>query len=71
MVHKHHHPGFGSGWFSPAKIALYFFLGIAAFFLITEHLAHLISVLPWLLLLLCLSVNAPIYARWTWRTQRT
>lgn len=53
MVHKHHHSGFGSGWLSPAKIALYFFLGIAAFFLITEHLAHLIPVLPWLLLLMC------------------
>lgn len=53
MVHKHHNSGSDGGWLSPAKIALYVFLGIAAFFLITEHLAHLIPVLPYLLLLLC------------------
>ncbi|AOW98335.1 hypothetical protein BJP34_01740 [Moorena producens PAL-8-15-08-1] len=40
-------------WRSPTGIALLFFLGIAAFLLITEHLAHIIPVLPWLLLLAC------------------
>ncbi len=29
------------------------FLGIAAFFLATEHTAHLFGILPWLLLPLC------------------
>lgn len=40
-------------WRSPSSIALFVFLGIAAFFLITEHIAHLIPVLPWLFLLAC------------------
>jgi Protein of unknown function (DUF2933) len=54
MVHKHDlQAGAGSGWLSPSKITLYVFLGIIAFFLITEHWAHLIPVLPWLFLLLC------------------
>jgi len=34
-------------------LALIVFLGIAAFFLITEHTAHLFGVLPFALLLLC------------------
>lgn len=34
-------------------ICLYVFLGIAAFFLLSEHRAHLLGALPWLLLLLC------------------
>jgi hypothetical protein len=42
-----------SWWRSHAKIALYVFLGIAAFFLITEHLAHLAGILPYLLLIAC------------------
>jgi hypothetical protein len=29
------------------------FLGVAAFFLVTEHTAHLFGALPYLLLLLC------------------
>ena len=33
--------------------ALLVFLGIAAFFLWTEHKAHLFSILPYLLLLAC------------------
>ena len=40
-------------WRSPSGIALLVFLGIATFFLVTEHWAHLIPVLPWLLLLAC------------------
>ncbi|RMF27126.1 MAG: DUF2933 domain-containing protein [Cyanobacteria bacterium J083] len=43
----------GVRWRSPSGIALLVFLGIAAFFLITEHLAHIIPVLSWLLLLAC------------------
>lgn len=41
------------GWRSPSGIALFVFLAIAAFFLFTEHTAHIIPVLPWLLLLAC------------------
>ena len=39
---------------TPAGIALLAFLAIAAFFLWTEHRAHLLGVLPWLLLAACL-----------------
>lgn len=52
MVHQHHYAA-TSRWRSRSKIALYVFLAIIAFFLITEHLAHLIPFLPWAFLLLC------------------
>lgn len=39
--------------FSAANIALYGFLAIAAFYLITEHRAHLLGWLPFLIILLC------------------
>lgn len=38
---------------SKTGLALIGFLGIAAFFIFTEHRAHLLGVLPYLLLLLC------------------
>jgi hypothetical protein len=38
---------------SRTGIALLVFVGIAAFFLITEHTAHFFGVLPYLLLLAC------------------
>jgi hypothetical protein len=41
------------GFLSRANIALAGFLVIAAFFLLTEHRAHLFGLLPWLLILLC------------------
>jgi hypothetical protein len=53
MVHPHKHPPSTSWWKFSSKTALYVFLGIIAFFLIAEHLAHLIPFLPWLFLLLC------------------
>jgi quinol-cytochrome oxidoreductase complex cytochrome b subunit len=53
MVHPHNHSSSTPWWKSSSKIALYVFLGIIAFFLITEHLAHLIPLLPWAFLLLC------------------
>jgi hypothetical protein len=37
-------------WRSKAGIVCAMFLGIAAFFLITEHSAHIFRALPWLLL---------------------
>lgn len=38
---------------SRTGIALLVFLAIAAFFLITEHTAHVFGILPYALLLLC------------------
>ncbi len=38
---------------SRTGLALIAFLSIAAFFLITEHTAHLFGVLPYVLLLIC------------------
>jgi heme/copper-type cytochrome/quinol oxidase subunit 4 len=38
---------------SRTGLVLIIFLGIAAFFLVTEHTAHLYGVLPFALLLLC------------------
>jgi hypothetical protein len=41
-------------WFrSRSGLALLAFLVIAGFFVVTEHTAHLLGVLPWLLLLAC------------------
>jgi hypothetical protein len=55
-MHTHHSPpGKGIGVFlkSPGGIALAVFLAIAAFYLFTEHTAHMFGALPYLLLLLC------------------
>jgi hypothetical protein len=38
---------------SRAGLVLLAFLAIGAFFLLTEHRAHLLGLLPWLLLLVC------------------
>ena len=51
MDHDHHDPsstGGSRGW-----IALALFLAIAAFFLLSEHRAHVFGYLPYLLLLAC------------------
>ena len=41
-------------WFrSRSGLVLLAFLGIAAFFFVTEHRAHLLGILPYLLLLAC------------------
>jgi uncharacterized membrane protein len=42
-----------SFWRSKTGIVCAGFLAIAAFFLITEHKAHVLGVLPWLLLAAC------------------
>ena len=42
-------PTFGPPW----KFVLIVFLGIAGFFLVTEHTAHVLGVLPYVLLMLC------------------
>lgn len=36
-----------------ARVAFWVFAGVAAYFLWTEHHAHLSQALPWILLLLC------------------
>jgi len=42
------------GWFrSRSRLVLLAFLAVAAFFLITEHTAHVLGILPWLLVLAC------------------
>jgi len=38
---------------SGQQIALILFVIVAGFFLFTEHRAHILGVLPWLILLLC------------------
>ena len=45
------HPS--SWWRSPTGFILVAFIGIAAFFLVTEHRAHILGALPYLLLLAC------------------
>lgn len=53
MDHRGHdddRPGFFS---SRANIVLIGFLLIAGFYLMTEHYAHVVPFLPWLLLLAC------------------
>jgi hypothetical protein len=59
MMHEHAHhdpgaPGPGTPWWrSRSGIVLLGFLAVAAFFLLTEHTAHVFGALPWLLLLAC------------------
>lgn len=55
MHSNHASPAKGVGAFliSPAGIALCIFLVIAGFYLITEHTAHTLGVLPYALVLLC------------------
>ena len=52
---EHDHVDHGSEptpwWRSPTGLVLLGFLVVAAYFLITEHTAHLLSALPFLLLL--------------------
>lgn len=51
MVNEH--PKSGGWWRSRSGLVLIGFLAIAAFFLWTEHRAHLLGILPYALLLLC------------------
>jgi hypothetical protein len=55
--HAHHAPGApgpsAPWWRSRSGIVLLGFLAVAAFFLLTEHTAHVFGALPWLLLLAC------------------
>lgn len=55
MKNVHDHPPTRGGGFQSriTTWVLLGFLAISAFFLITEHTAHLLGVLPFLLFLLC------------------
>ncbi len=56
MTHQHDHGGASETrpfLKTPAGWVLCGFLAIGAFYLITEHTAHLFGVLPWLFLLAC------------------
>ena len=52
MQHNHVEAS-SSRWSTAARIAFFGFAAIAAFFLITEHTAHLFGILPFLLLAAC------------------
>lgn len=48
---------------SPSGLVLLAFLAIAAFFLITEHRAHVLGALPYMLLLLCPILHLFLHGR--------
>jgi hypothetical protein len=48
-AHRTHAPW----WRSRSALVLAGFLAVAGYFLVTEHTAHVMSALPWLLLLAC------------------
>ena len=53
-MHEHTRPETRRPWIrSRSAAALLVFLAIVAFFLVTEHTAHVFGVLPYLLLLAC------------------
>jgi hypothetical protein len=51
MAEPAHEPN--GGFRSRSRLVLLAFLAIAGFFLITEHTAHVLGILPYLLLLAC------------------
>ena len=54
--HQHHQPNEDSPksfWKTPLGWVFLGFVAIAGYFLLTEHTAHVIRFLPWLLLLAC------------------
>lgn len=58
-----HHPS-ATGWLrSRTGLVLIAFLAIAAFFLVTEHTAHVLGVLPFLLVLLCPLLHLFLHGR--------
>ncbi|HSG31595.1 MAG TPA: DUF2933 domain-containing protein [Thermodesulfobacteriota bacterium] len=40
-------------WKRPSGMAAIFFFGAAGYFLVTEHWAHIVPFLPWLIIILC------------------
>ncbi len=62
MKEKDSNSSRGPRWLS--AIALAVFLAIAAFFLFTEHRAHLYGALPYLLLLVCIAIPVILWRAW-------
>ena len=56
-MHAHEGSGVGAFLRSRSGIALLGFLAVAAFFLLTEHRAHVFGYLPYALLLLCVLMH--------------
>ena len=46
-----------SWWRNPTKLPFAVFLAIGAYFLWTEHQAHVIEFLPWVLILACVGMH--------------
>ena len=53
MAHQEHSNSDDGSWRSRNRLVLIGFLAIAAYFLWTEHRAHVVQFLPYVLLLLC------------------
>jgi hypothetical protein len=53
--HENHtaHESHAPWWRSRGGLVLVGFLAVAGYFLVTEHTAHVVGALPWLLLLAC------------------
>lgn len=51
MDHEHRHPP--PFWRSPAGLTLVVAVAVGGFYLVTEHTAHLLGALPYLILLAC------------------
>jgi Protein of unknown function (DUF2933) len=59
-----HSPSRERSWLrSPGGLILLAFLAIAAFFLILEHRAHVVGVLPYVLFLLCPVLHLLLHGR--------
>lgn len=60
MHQQHNHKAGGGNWWrsNAAKLALYVFLAVIAFLLITEHWAHILGLPPLFLILgLCIAMH--------------
>lgn len=55
MEHKHYHKpeNKSSWWCSRSGVVAAIFLAFIAYFLLTEHRAHVYQALPWLIFLAC------------------
>ena len=53
MAQEEHYNSNGGSWRSKNRLVLIGFLAVAAYFLWTEHRAHVVQLLPYGLLLLC------------------
>jgi hypothetical protein len=61
---SHHSPPKRSWLWSPGGLVLLAFLAVAAFFLMTEHRAHVLGALPYVLVLLCPLLHLLMHGRY-------